>query len=210
MGFEGLSGEVKDKFLVFYQYVVLYNTTSPPSLLKLQEALRGLSSADSDIGFAEYLDSYGEYWDYAHAFERTSLTEILIEHTTSHSQFYPQTETHSPIIRSSAGIKLISFVDNKLSTFEDFGQSFVTEWRKVLNKIFIRSLEELKAVVDDSHSVGDGIDAGSAKSLIPILEHGWNWISTTRNGKRRLVQLYPFPDPDPVPFPDTPPPPLRT
>ncbi|KAJ8083575.1 hypothetical protein PM082_009450 [Marasmius tenuissimus] len=159
----------------------------PFSLSKLEDALRELSPGDDSTLDFGYLDSYREYWDIAHMDEQVGLVDILISHINE----YPP-GTNSPLVLSSSGIKLISFL-NELPEFPQLPfevparKDRRVEWHTALKKIFTGALARFEAVTKRFRSIGDEADLETTKALIAIFKDLWSCVET--EDQRRLVDL---------------------
>ncbi|KAK1218347.1 hypothetical protein PQX77_018989, partial [Marasmius sp. AFHP31] len=99
-------------------------------LSKLRKTLNSLSPKDPEIDFG-YLDLCIRGWGYAAYRPKVELVKILSEHINK----YPQSDTESsrcpdksnisPLVMSSAGLELITFVNNRLAEEPPFGR-----WRE--------------------------------------------------------------------------------
>ena len=106
----------------------------PLPLLKLQKTLNGLSPTDSDVDF-QYLTSVSRHWSNAWIYWRSQLAEILSNHIVDYPQYNTKSphspngsETVSPLVMSTAGLDLITFIHNRLA--EDQGTyDYFFQWQ---------------------------------------------------------------------------------
>ncbi|KAL0058312.1 hypothetical protein AAF712_015018 [Marasmius tenuissimus] len=146
-----------------------YSHYFPLSLAKLEDALRTLSPMDSNIDFA-YLNSYSQHWDRAYTYERVRLIQIVIDHINNHPLFGPRSLEISPLVLSSPGIKLINFLNNRLSGPDQPAFRFLErrgqgeQWPTALTNVFCKSLEKFEAILSIFRAEGYKVDWDSAKT----------------------------------------------
>ncbi|KAL0063636.1 hypothetical protein AAF712_009434 [Marasmius tenuissimus] len=89
-------------------------------LSKLKETLSRLSPTNPGTYFG-YLDSFRTNWGSAYWYQREKLVKILSEHINNYPQSTTNSHTHadssmvSPLVLSSAGLELITMVNNQLA-----------------------------------------------------------------------------------------------
>ncbi|KAK1216219.1 hypothetical protein PQX77_021157 [Marasmius sp. AFHP31] len=96
----------------------------PLSLSTVEKTLDDLSPTDSDIDFG-YLSSFCKHWGDASPFRKAELVQILSGHINNYAQ--PDTESNvgtddskvSPLVGSTAGLELITFVNDRLAEEEN-------------------------------------------------------------------------------------------
>ncbi|KAJ8079487.1 hypothetical protein PM082_011074 [Marasmius tenuissimus] len=115
-------------------------------LSKLRKMLNGLSPTDPEIGFG-YLGSLSRDWGGALNMYKEQLVEILSKHINE----YPQSDAESshcpgeskisPLVMSSAGLGLITFVHNRLAEEREtyrYLSSFegrTSDWRDAIERV---------------------------------------------------------------------------
>ncbi|KAK1221985.1 hypothetical protein PQX77_015193 [Marasmius sp. AFHP31] len=117
----------------------------PLPLTKLRKTLDSLSPTDPGNDF-QYLDEFSRGWGDANQEMQTGLVGILSEHINSYPEsdaepsHCPGTPKISPIVMSSAGLKLMTFVNNRLAKesltwlhVKDEGQT--GDWRNAIDRI---------------------------------------------------------------------------
>ncbi|KAK1233335.1 hypothetical protein PQX77_003511 [Marasmius sp. AFHP31] len=92
----------------------------PIPLSKLEKILGRISSTDLDRADFAYLDSFRENWDKVSEGDQGHLVQILSQHINNYSRSDTEWDTHSgskhsPLIMSSAGLNLISFVNHQVA-----------------------------------------------------------------------------------------------
>ncbi|KAK1231490.1 hypothetical protein PQX77_005389 [Marasmius sp. AFHP31] len=99
----------------------------PLPLTKLKKTLNSLSPIDLDNDF-QYLDKLSRGWGDANEWNKAELVKILSEHINSYPEFDaepshgPGKPMISPMVMSSAGLELMTFVNNHLA------EEFLTWW----------------------------------------------------------------------------------
>ncbi|KAK1218346.1 hypothetical protein PQX77_018988 [Marasmius sp. AFHP31] len=114
------------------------------SLSKLRRTLKSLSPTDTEIDFG-YLDSFTRGWGSAARRLEVELVEILSEHineypqSNAESSHCPDTLKTSPLVMSSAGFKLITFVNDRLAeeqmTWGDLEHDGRASWRDAIERV---------------------------------------------------------------------------
>ncbi|KAL0062920.1 hypothetical protein AAF712_010241, partial [Marasmius tenuissimus] len=113
-------------------------------LSKLRKTLNGLSPTDPEIDFG-YLGSLSRDWGGARLWPKETLVEILSKHINE----YPQSDAESshcpgeskisPLVMSSAGLELITFVNNRLAeerrTYAFLDDDNRTGWRDAIERV---------------------------------------------------------------------------
>ncbi|KAK1219621.1 hypothetical protein PQX77_017668 [Marasmius sp. AFHP31] len=116
----------------------------PLPLTKLRKTFNSLSPTDPGNDF-QYLDGFRRGWGNADERNRSELVEILSEHINS----YPESDDEpshcagtpkiSPIVMSSAGLELMTFVNNCLAeeyeTWFRLRDSGQTGWRDAIEQV---------------------------------------------------------------------------
>ncbi|KAK1226700.1 hypothetical protein PQX77_010316 [Marasmius sp. AFHP31] len=114
----------------------------PLPLTKLKKTLNSLSPTDPGNDF-QYLDGFSRGWGDANEWNKRELVRILSKHINSYSKsdaeqsHSPGEPRISPIVMSSAGFELITFVNNRLAMDSDIFVSLLrsarrryeTQWR---------------------------------------------------------------------------------
>ncbi|KAK1219674.1 hypothetical protein PQX77_017625 [Marasmius sp. AFHP31] len=114
------------------------------SLIKLKKTLDALSPTDLEIDFG-YLDSFSGGWGNAHSWPKKALVEFLSEHINDYPQsnadssHSPDKSQISPLVMSSAGLELITFVNNRLAEerviWTDWLRRSRTTWRDAIERV---------------------------------------------------------------------------
>ncbi|KAK1235154.1 hypothetical protein PQX77_001631 [Marasmius sp. AFHP31] len=105
----------------------------PPS--KLRKTLYSLSPTDTGIDFG-YLDSFCRGWSDAHGLIKEEFVKIVSEHinhypqSDAESSHCPDKSNISPLVMSSTGLELITFVNNRLAEEEGAWQWLQDDGRK--------------------------------------------------------------------------------
>ncbi|KAK1235340.1 hypothetical protein PQX77_001441 [Marasmius sp. AFHP31] len=113
-------------------------------LPKLKKTLNNLSPTDTGIDFG-YLDLFRRGWGDAHRSIKEEFVKILSEHINH----YPQSDTElshrpdkskiSPLVMSSAGLELITFVNNRLAEERDIWYFLWNDnrkgWRDAIERV---------------------------------------------------------------------------
>ncbi|KAK1216326.1 hypothetical protein PQX77_021049 [Marasmius sp. AFHP31] len=115
----------------------------PLPLTKLRKTFNSLSPTDPGNDF-QYLDEFSRGWGDANQEMRTGLVGILSEHINSYPEsdaepsHRPGTPKISPIVMSSAGLELMTFVNNRLAeellTWVHVMDSGRTGWRDAIER----------------------------------------------------------------------------
>ncbi|KAK1219675.1 hypothetical protein PQX77_017626 [Marasmius sp. AFHP31] len=106
----------------------------PLSISKLRKTLKSLSPTDTGIDFG-YLDSFRRGWDNAFL-ARVKFVKIVSEHINHYSQsdtessHCPNKSKILPLVMSSAGLELITFVNNRLAEERDTWDWLRSDGRK--------------------------------------------------------------------------------
>ncbi|KAL0062915.1 hypothetical protein AAF712_010236 [Marasmius tenuissimus] len=113
-------------------------------LSKLRKTLNGLSPTDPEIDFG-YLDSLSRDWGGAEDWCKRELVRILLKHINNPqsdaelSHRCPSKSKISPLVMSSAGLELITFVNNRLAeewgTYEYLSERNQTGWRDAIEGV---------------------------------------------------------------------------
>ncbi|KAK1219676.1 hypothetical protein PQX77_017627 [Marasmius sp. AFHP31] len=113
------------------------------SLSKLRKTLDNLSPADPEVNFG-YLDSFRRGWDNAHLWIKVEFVNIISEHinhypqSDAESSHCPDLSKISPLVMSSAGLKLITFVNDHLAKEWDIWDGLRnngrTGWRDAIER----------------------------------------------------------------------------
>ncbi|KAK1219619.1 hypothetical protein PQX77_017666 [Marasmius sp. AFHP31] len=116
----------------------------PLPLTKLRKTFNSLSPTDPGNDF-QYLDEFSRGWGDANEEMRTGLVRILSEHINSYPEsdaepsHCPGTPKISPIVMSSAGLELMTFVNNCLAeeheTWFRLWDSGQTGWRDAIERV---------------------------------------------------------------------------
>ncbi|KAK1218331.1 hypothetical protein PQX77_018973 [Marasmius sp. AFHP31] len=117
----------------------------PLPLTKLRKTFNSLSPTDPGNDF-QYLDEFSRGWGDADVEMRVDLVRILSEHINSYPEsdaepsHGPGTPKISPIVMSSAGLELMTFVNNHLAeepgtwwSLKDRGQT--GDWRNAIERV---------------------------------------------------------------------------
>ena len=147
----------------------------PLPLSRLEGSLKipssGLGNPDNDYG---YLDTFREHWDNVEPSQKEGLIGILSKHVNSY-RFH----SVDPVILSSAGLRLITFMNRQLVE-EQLGNVELIGWLRALEHIkFVRGLpvgyfESSYAPLDDTGGISDhgNEDIPSISAPSPDLEGG--------------------------------------
>ncbi|KAK1230988.1 hypothetical protein PQX77_005905 [Marasmius sp. AFHP31] len=114
-------------------------------LSKLKKTLDNLPPTDPEIDFG-YLDSFSRGWGNAHYRPKMTLVQILSDHindypqSNAESSHCPGSSKTSPLVMSSEGLKLITFVNNRLAkeratylSLDDVGRT--GDWRDAMKRV---------------------------------------------------------------------------
>ncbi|KAK1235341.1 hypothetical protein PQX77_001442 [Marasmius sp. AFHP31] len=134
----------------------------PLPITKLRKTLKSLSPTDTGIDF-EYLDSFRRGWGDVHK----SIEEEFVRILSEHINHYPQSDTESshrpdnskisPLVMSSAGLKLITFVNNRLAVNANWTWDLLepdgrASWRDAIERVRAARPDHFK------HIFHEGID----------------------------------------------------
>ncbi|KAL0063375.1 hypothetical protein AAF712_009770, partial [Marasmius tenuissimus] len=143
-------------------------------LSKLRKTLDGLSPTDPEIDFG-YLGSLSRDWGGA----KNRSKEILIEILSKHINEYPQSNAESshcsgkskisPLVMSSAGLELITFVNNRLAeergTYRYLFNHNQTGWRDAIERV--RAARPVLPPDQFKHIFHKGTDTSTSRESPP-------------------------------------------
>ncbi|KAL0065142.1 hypothetical protein AAF712_007812 [Marasmius tenuissimus] len=143
-------------------------------LSKLRKTLNGLSPTDPEIDFG-YLGSLSRDWGGAEDWHKRQLVEILSKHINE----YPQSDAESshcpgkskisPLVMSSAGLELITFVNNRLAeewgTYRYLNRHNRTGWRDAIERV--RAARPELPPDQFKHIFHEGIDSPTPRESPP-------------------------------------------